>query len=83
MRPWRPVRAGVHTGEVELVGDDVVGISVRLAAEVAALAQPDEILVSPTVKDRVPGSGISFTDRGRHQLAGTPDQWPLFAVTGP
>jgi DNA-binding SARP family transcriptional activator/pimeloyl-ACP methyl ester carboxylesterase len=75
------VRAGVHTGEVELFGDDVAGVSVRLAAEVAALARPGEILVSRTVKDLVAGSGISFADRDR-QLAGTPEQWPLFAVTG-
>ena len=75
-----PIRAGVHTGEVERLGDDVTGISVQVATQVAALAQPAEILVSRTVKDLVAGSGISFTDRGNHQLAGIGDEWPLFAV---
>jgi DNA-binding SARP family transcriptional activator/pimeloyl-ACP methyl ester carboxylesterase len=76
-------RAGVHTGEVELRGDDVTGLPVQVAAQVAALARPAEILVSRTVKDLVAGSGISFTARGQHRMSGVPDDWPLFAVTGP
>ena len=75
-----PTRAGVHTGEVELRGDQVTGMSLQVAAQVAALAQPAEILVSRTVKDLVAGSGISFADRGNHQLSGIGDTWPLFAV---
>jgi class 3 adenylate cyclase len=78
------VRAGIHTGEVDLTGDDITGTSMRITYSIAALAQPAEILVSRTVKDLVAGSGISFTSRGYHRLTGLPDeQWPLFAVTGP
>jgi len=76
------LRAGIHTGEVELAGDGIVGPSVSIADGVAVLARPAEILVSRTVKDLVAGSGIGFTSRGRHQLAGLPAEWPLFAVTG-
>ena len=76
------VRAGIHTGEVDLVGDDITGTSVQITNRVAALARPAEILVSRTVKDLVTGSGISFTERGSHQLNGAGEQWPLFAVTG-
>jgi DNA-binding SARP family transcriptional activator/pimeloyl-ACP methyl ester carboxylesterase len=76
------VRAGIHTGEVDLVGDDITGTSMHIAYGVAALAQPAEILVSRTVKDLVAGSGITFTGRGNHKLAGPADEWPLFAVTG-
>jgi pimeloyl-ACP methyl ester carboxylesterase len=76
------IRAGIHTGEVDLVGDDITGTSMHITDSVAALAQPAEILVSRTVKDLVAGSGISFTGRGNHKLAGLPDEWPLFAVTG-
>jgi class 3 adenylate cyclase len=74
------VRAGLHTGECEIVGDKVGGIAVHVGARVAAWAQPGEILVSGTVKDLVAGSGIAFTDRGSHQLKGVPDEWRLFAV---
>jgi len=74
------IRAGVHTGEIELRGDDVGGIAVHIAARIAALAQPLEILVSRTVKDLVVGSGLSFVDRGIHTLKGVPDDWQLFAV---
>ncbi len=74
-------RAGVHTGEVELCGDSVDGVSLDIATAIAALAQPGEILVSRTVTDLVVGSGISFADRGMHALVGVPDRWPLFAVT--
>lgn len=76
------IRAGIHTGEVDLAGDDIVGTSVDITRRVAALAPPGEILVSRTVTDLVTGSGISFTDRGRHVVAGSADEWPLFAVTG-
>jgi class 3 adenylate cyclase len=75
------IRVGLHTGEVELVGDDdVAGIAVHIAARVGALAGTDEVLVSGTVKDLVAGSGITFSERGEHVLKGIPDQWRLFAV---
>jgi DNA-binding SARP family transcriptional activator/pimeloyl-ACP methyl ester carboxylesterase len=73
-------RAGVHTGEVELRGGAIGGLSVDIAAAIAAQARPGEILVSRTVTDLVIGSGISFADRGTHGLSGIPDHWPLFAV---
>jgi class 3 adenylate cyclase len=76
------LRAGIHTGEVDLVGDEIGGISVDIVRRVTAQAQPAEILVSRTVKDLVVGSGISFADRGSHELTGTADRWPLFAVIG-
>jgi class 3 adenylate cyclase len=66
---------------VDLVGDDIAGTSVRATDQMTAFARPAEILVSGTVKDLVNGSGISFTERGRHELSGGPDQSPLFAVT--
>ena len=75
------LRAGIHTGEVELAGDGIAGPSVSIADGVAVLAQPAEILVSRTVKDLVAGSGLGFTSRGSHRLAGRPEAWPLFAVT--
>ena len=75
------VRAGVHTGEIELMGDQVGGIAVHIGARVAALADPDQVLVSGTVKDLVAGSGIEFEDRGSHTLKGVPGQWRVFAVT--
>jgi class 3 adenylate cyclase len=74
------VRVGLHTGEVEIVGDDVAGIAVHTAARVGAKAGASEVLVSGTVKDLVAGSGIGFADRGEHVLKGIPDQWRLFAV---
>jgi class 3 adenylate cyclase len=74
------VRVGLHTGEIELVGDDVAGIAVHIAARVGALAGAGEVLVSSTVKDLVAGSGIAFSERGEHVLKGIPDQWRLFAV---
>ncbi len=76
------LRAGIHTGEVDLVGGEIGGISVDIVRRVTARAQPAEILVSRTVKDLVVGSGVSFADRGSHELTGTADRWPLFAVTG-
>jgi pimeloyl-ACP methyl ester carboxylesterase len=74
------VRVGLHTGEVEVMGDDVGGIAVHIAARVGALAGTGEVLVSGTVKDLVVGSGIRFTGRGSHRLKGVPDEWSLFAV---
>jgi class 3 adenylate cyclase/pimeloyl-ACP methyl ester carboxylesterase len=74
------IRAGVHTGEVELVGNDVRGIGVHIGARVAALAGPAEVLVSSTVKDLVAGSGLSFEDAGEHELKGVPDRWHLYRV---
>jgi class 3 adenylate cyclase len=76
------IRAGLHTGEVELRGDDVGGVAVHLAARVQALAGPDEVLVSRTVTDLVTGSGIAFSDRGEHELKGVPGRWRLFRVEG-
>jgi class 3 adenylate cyclase len=76
------IRAGIHTGEVDLAGEGISGASVQITDRVAALASPAEILVSRTVKDLVTGSGISFADRGRHVLDGPSEQWSLFAVTG-
>jgi class 3 adenylate cyclase len=75
-----PIRAGLHTGEVELRGDDVGGIAVHIGARVAAVAGAGEVLVSRTVKDLVAGSGIVFADRGTHTLKGVPDEWQLYAV---
>ena len=77
-----PTRFGIHVGAVELAGAEVTGVSVRRAAEIAALARPGEILVSRTVSDLVAGSEIAFADRGRHQLTGISDPWPVFAVAG-
>jgi hypothetical protein len=76
------LRAGIHTGEVDLVGDGIAGASVHLTDRVAALAQPAEILVSRTVRDLVTGSGISFIERGSHKLNDLDDEWSLFAVAG-
>lgn len=75
------VRAGAHTGEVELRGDDVGGIAVHIASRVAGLAGPGEVLVSRTVKDLTAGSSLRFEDRGEHTLKGVPDTWQLFAAT--
>jgi class 3 adenylate cyclase len=74
------VRAGLHTGEVEYVGGNLAGIAVHVAARVAALSGPSEVLVSSTVKDLVAGSGLRFAERGTHALKGVPDEWRLFAV---
>ena len=75
------VRAGVHTGECEVMGAKLGGIAVHIGARVAGHAQPGEVLVSSTVKDLVAGSGISFDERGAHALKGVPGQWSLYAVT--
>jgi class 3 adenylate cyclase len=74
------VRAGVHTGELELLGDDVGGMAVHIGARVAANAGPGEVLVSSTVRDLVVGSGIEFDDRGTYELKGVPGSWKLLAV---
>jgi class 3 adenylate cyclase len=75
------VRAGLHTGEVEIRGDRLAGIAIHLASRVSNLAGPGEVLVSSTVKDLVAGSGICFADRGNHVLKGVPGEWHLFAAT--
>jgi class 3 adenylate cyclase/alpha-beta hydrolase superfamily lysophospholipase len=75
------IRAGVHTGEIELVGSKPAGIAVHTGARVAALAGAGEVLVSSTVKDLVAGSGIEFEERGEHELKGVPGTWRLYAVT--
>jgi len=74
------VRAGLHTGECELLDGKVAGIAVHTGARVAAEAQPGEVLVSSTVKDLVAGSGLAFQDRGTHELKGVPGEWHLYAV---
>jgi class 3 adenylate cyclase len=74
------VRSGLHTGEIELLGNDVGGIAVHIGARVGALARPGEVLVSNTVKDLVVGSGIEFEDRGEKELKGVPGSWRLWAV---
>jgi class 3 adenylate cyclase/pimeloyl-ACP methyl ester carboxylesterase len=76
------VRAGLHTGEVEVRGDDIGGIAVHIGARVSALAGPNDVLVSSTLRDLVIGSGLEFEDRGTHELKGVPGQWRLFAVAG-
>jgi class 3 adenylate cyclase len=76
------VRAGLHTGECEVMRNDIVGMAVHIAARVSALAGPGEVLVSRTVKDLVVGSGIEFSDRGTHTLKGVPDSWELHKVAG-
>jgi class 3 adenylate cyclase/DNA-binding winged helix-turn-helix (wHTH) protein len=74
------LRAGVHTAEIELVGNDVAGVGVHIGARVAALAAPGEVWVSRTVRDLVSGSGLHLQDRGTHELRGTPETWQLYAV---
>ena len=75
------LRAGIHTGECEVIGDDIGGMAVHIAARVSALAEPGEVLVSRTVKELVAGSGIEFSDRGSHALKGVPDTWQLHAAS--
>jgi class 3 adenylate cyclase len=82
MRPLGlQVRAGLHSGECEVRGNDLGGLAVHIAARVAAAARAGEVLVSSTVKDLVAGSGIGFSDRGPHRLKGVPDEWRLYAIT--
>jgi len=75
------VRVGLHTGEIEIRGDDIGGMAVHIGQRVCTLAQPNEIMVSSTVRDLVAGSGIEFEDRGDHKLKGVPGPWRVFAVT--
>ncbi|RDH75122.1 hydrolase [Mycolicibacterium moriokaense] len=74
------VRAGLHTGECEVRGEDIGGIAVHIGARVSSLAGPSDVLVSSTLRDLVIGSGLEFEDRGAHQLKGVPGDWHLFAV---
>jgi class 3 adenylate cyclase len=74
------MRAGLHTGEVELEADDIAGLAVHIGARISAMADEGEILVSSTVKDLVVGSGLEFEDRGNHELTGVPGEWRIFAV---
>ena len=74
------LRTGVHTGEIEIMGDDVGGIAVHIGARVSSLANAGEVLVSSTVKDLVAGSGIVFDDRGAHALKGVPGEWHIYAA---
>jgi len=75
------IRAGVHTGECERIGDDLAGIAVNVAARISALAGAGEVLVSSTVRELVLGSGLEFIERGSHRLKGVPDEWRVYAVT--
>lgn len=74
------LRAGLHTGEVELIGEDLAGIAVHIAARVTELAGPGELVVSSCVPPLVMGSGIDFVDRGEQELRGVPGRWRLYAV---
>lgn len=75
------VRAGLHTGEREVTEEGIRGIAVHVAARLAGLADPREVLVTSTVRDLASGSGIAFEDRGAHALKGVPTTWRLFAAS--
>src|SRR5262249_47099386 len=75
------IRAGAHTGEIELRGDDITGVAVVIATRLAPAADPGELLVSSTVKDLVAGSSVEFTNRGTHVLKGVTDTWDVYAAT--
>jgi class 3 adenylate cyclase len=75
------VRAGIHTGEIELISQDIGGIAVHIAARVSSMATGGEVLVSSTVRDLVAGSGIHFEERGSHTLKGIPEPWRIYAAT--
>jgi class 3 adenylate cyclase/pimeloyl-ACP methyl ester carboxylesterase len=77
------VRTGIHTGEVELIGDDVGGMAVNIGARIGALADAGEVLVSSTVRELVVGSGLEFAERGVEKLKGAPGEWRLFAIESP
>jgi class 3 adenylate cyclase len=77
------LRAGLHTGEIELQSDDIAGLAVHIGARISAIAGPGEVLVSSTVKDLVVGSGLEFEDRGTRELKGVPGEWRVFALAGP
>jgi class 3 adenylate cyclase len=74
------IRSGIHTGECEMRRDSISGVSVHIAARIAALASPSNVVVSRTVKDLAGGSGISFDDLGDHALKGVPEPWRLYQV---
>ncbi len=74
------IRAGLHTGEVERLGEDIGGLGVHIAARVMALSPPGSVTVSRTVKDLSAGSGFDFTDAGIHRLKGVPEPWQLYTV---
>jgi class 3 adenylate cyclase len=74
------LRAGLHTGEIELRPSDIAGIAVHIASRIADCAEPNEILVSRTVVDLTAGSDLAFEPRGEHQLKGVPGTWPVFAA---
>jgi pimeloyl-ACP methyl ester carboxylesterase len=74
------IRSGLHAGEVEMIGEDIGGLTVHIGARIGSLAEPGEVLASRTVKDLVIGSGFEFDDRGSHVLKGVPDEWQLYAV---
>jgi class 3 adenylate cyclase len=74
------VRAGVHTGEIQLRGEDIGGIAVHIAQRILSMATGGEVLVSRTVTDLVTGSGLEFEDRGEHELRGVPGKWQVFAT---
>ena len=76
------IRAGVHTGECEVIDGKVGGIAVSIGARISALAGPSQVLISQTVKDLVAGSGLTFSDAGEHELKGVPDRWHLYAAIG-
>jgi class 3 adenylate cyclase len=73
---------GVHTGEVEVRGDDIAGLAVTIARRVCDLAGSGQVLVSEMVRGHMVGSGIEFDDQGEHELKGVPGAWRLYAVTG-
>ena len=77
-----PVRAGLHTGEIEVRGNDIGGIAVHAAARVMGQSSPDEVLVSRVVTDLVAGAGLKFTERGSFELKGLPGRWDLFEASG-
>jgi class 3 adenylate cyclase len=76
------IRAGLHTGEIEVMGEDIAGIGVHIAARVLDASHPGELLVSPAVPMLVAGGGFEFEDRGKHELRGVPGTWRLFAARG-
>jgi class 3 adenylate cyclase/pimeloyl-ACP methyl ester carboxylesterase len=77
-----PIRAGVHTGEVQLIDGEIGGLGVTIGARVAALAGASEVLVTSTVRDLTAGSGLTFIEAGEHELKGVPDRWRLYRVVG-
>jgi class 3 adenylate cyclase len=76
------IRAGLHTGEVETIGDKVGGIAVNIGARIGGMARASEVLVSQTVKDLVAGSGLQLVDHGEHVFGGVPEPWRVFAARG-